>query len=483
MINSVSNWPHTPLSLTALLLALGCPPGVHAGDWVLAPGLTLEQVYTDNANLDETDGRSESITRISPRISAYRKGARAELDLRYAPQYRHYWQETESNQVVNFLRADGQVELYEQHLFVDGWATADQHTINSGGKTGIDSLTGTGDLTEVYTGGISPYYTTRLGRDLAAEARYSLNRVYYADQDLNSSTGQRLDLVLGSGPSIRMLPWQLHLEERQVNYDNLEEDDKIRRARAEANYQIDHAWALSATLGYEDYQLAVNDDQDGEIWNVGFIYTPSSRTRLAAGVGERFFGTDYYLDFTHQSNRVVWNANYARDVVSARDEVVETDMFARQDEFGNLVRDPVLEAPITSVRTGATLNEQYYLLDKFTTAFTLATERSILTLTAAYIERDYEQDQPTSDTEDHNLAMYLSRQIRQRLSGFARLSWNDHQQQLNDYQQWIASLGSSYRLGENTALTFNLSHLDRDAKIDTGSYTENRASLALLANW
>jgi uncharacterized protein (PEP-CTERM system associated) len=482
MTNCKSTWVCLPLVSAVLWGGLGCAVTAQATDWVIAPGLTLEQVYTDNANLDE-EGRSESITRISPRISAYREGARGRLDLRYAPQYRHYWQETESNKVVNFLRADGNVELYENHLFVDGWATADQHTINSGGRTGIDSLTGTNDLTEAYSGGISPYYTTRLGKYVSAEARYTLDRVYYSDQNLDGSTGQRADLVLGSGPSVRAMPWQIHLNERQVNYDDLEDNDRIRRARAELNYQLNRSWALAGTLGYEKYQLAVSEDRDGELWNVGFIYTPSSRTRLAAGVGERFFGTDYYLDFSHRAKRVVWNARYGRDVVSARDEVLDSDLFTRQDAFGNLIRDPVLDNPVGTVRSGATISEDYYLQDRFNTVFTLATERSRLTLSAIYIKRDYQQSTQTQDSEDVNLAASFSRQLRQRLSAFARLTWNDHKQESRDYQQWIATLGGNYQLGSHTSLNLNLAHLDRDASAATGSYTENRASLALRASW
>jgi uncharacterized protein (PEP-CTERM system associated) len=482
MSNGKSAWVTGLLSASLPMLGLAYTLTAHAADWILAPGLTLEQVFTDNANLDDAE-QFESISRISPRISAYREGARAKLDLRYAPEYRHYWHETETNKWVHFLRADGEMELYEDHLFVDGWASADQHTIDSGGRTGIDGLTGGNDLTEVYTGGISPYFTTRLGPYLAAEARYRLDRVYYEEVGQSSSTGQRLDLVLGSGPSVRALPWQLQLEESQVNYDDLDNNDRIRRARIQVNHQLNRKWALAGTLGYEDLELAVNSDQEGDIWNVGFLYTPNNRTRLAAGVGERFFGTDYYLDFTYRGKRVVWNAEYGRDVVSARDEVQEPGLFARQDEFGNLIRDPVLSAPLNTVRTGATLNEEYYLLDKFTTRFTFATQRTTLSLDAAYRKRDYEAGSPTDDTEDRDLAVSLNRTLRQRLSGLARLSWTDHEEEQNDYQQWIATLGTGYRLGQRTSLNLSLAHLDRNATVDANSYKENRISLALQASW
>ncbi len=196
-----------------------------------------------------------------------------------------------------------------------------------------------------------------------------------ADENQDSSTGQRVDLVLGSGAFVRVMPWQLHLEERRIDYDDLEDADRIRRARAEVSYQFNRSWALAAALGYEEYELAVSEDRDGEIWSIGFIYTPTSRTQTRGRLGERSFGNDYYLDFSHRSKRVVWNANYARDVVSARDEVLGDSLFARQDEFGNLIRDPVLSSPVTTTRSGASLTEEYFLSDKFTTAFSLATEQ------------------------------------------------------------------------------------------------------------
>jgi uncharacterized protein (PEP-CTERM system associated) len=251
----------------------------------------------------------------------------------------------------------------------------------------------------------------------------------------------------------------------------------------QVNYQLNRKWALAGTLGYEDLELAVNSDQEGDIWNLGFLFTPTTRTRLGVGVGERFFGTDYYLDFSHRGKRVVWSAIYGRDVLSARDEVQESGLFARQDEFGNLIRDPVLNSPVNTVRTGASLTEEYYLQERFETSFSLATERNRLTLTAAYIKRDYEQGSPTQDSVDRKLSASVSRTLRQFLTGFARLSWNDHEQEPNDYQEWIATLGGSYRLGQHTTLNLNLSHLDRDASVDSGSYKENRASLGLQANW
>ena len=477
--------------LPVFLLSALVPLYAQSSEWVVTPGVTLEQIYTDNADLTSDDQQEESITRVKPRISVYREGARAKLDLSYAPQYRHYWEGTRSNEVVHFLKAKGDLELIEDHFSVDAWATADQHTLNSGGRTGIDSATGTSELTEVYTAGISPYLKGELGRYANLEARYGLNRVEYSDEDRDSSTGQRADLVFGSSRSVNVLPWELHLDQSTINYDNVDEDDRITRVKAEVAYKLNRQWALATALGYEKYELALNDDVDGDTWSVGFIYTPSQRTRLAAGFGERSFGNDYYLNLSHRAKRVVWTANYQRDFVTARDEVMRPSLFEREDAFGNLIRDPVLTNPVQATRSGPTLTEGYYLLDSFSTSLVYSTARSSLALIAGYTERDYDNslqtDQLHSDTRDINASLRYNRMISSRLNGSLSLSWQDHAEDvadgLLDYVQWIIRIGGGYRIGERTSMNLNLSHLKRDADYDALGYSENRVSLNWDMKW
>ncbi|MDJ0808332.1 MAG: TIGR03016 family PEP-CTERM system-associated outer membrane protein [Gammaproteobacteria bacterium] len=467
-----------PFFLVMILL----PLLAHSADWVVAPGIAVEQIFTDNAHLDDTQ-EHESITSLKPRISLYRKAARSTVDIRYAPQYRHYWQETESNKLVQFLQAEGDIELVENHFFIDGWATADQHTLDSSSRTGVDSVTGSDELTQVYTAGISPYLVSQLGAYVSMEARYGINRVEYSEETADSSTGHRADLVLGSGRSIKTLPWELHLEKSIVDYDDLQEDDEVTRARAEVAYQLNRQWALAAAMGYEKYELALNQDNDGEIWSVGFIYTPSSRSRLAAGFGERSFGDDYYLDFSHRSQRIVWTAGYQRDFVSARDEVLRPTLFDRQDAFGNLIRDPVLTNPVRATRSGPTLDEGFYLLEAFNTKVVFSAARTSLALSAAYIEREYEEVLLINDSTETNLIGQFTRKLRPRLSGNLGLRWTDHQEEGADYDQWTLSVGGNYQVGPKTTLSVRLSHLERDADAVDSSYTENRASVRLDKRW
>ena len=453
-----------------------------ASDWMISPAITLEQIYTDNSLLSHDDPENESITVVRPSISAYREGARASVDFNYAPEYRYYWEDTEDDELVNFLRAEGDVELVEEHLFVDGWATADLTTVTSSGGSGIGGVSGLDDTTEVYTLGVSPYFRSRLGNVSLFEARYSLDTVLYDDDDLDESVGQRVDLVLGSGPAFTNQVWEVTAYANQVDYDDQDEDNEVTQVRAELAQQLTRQWALAFAAGYEDYDLVLNEDFDGSLWSVGLIYTPNSRTRLALGGGERAFGDDYYLDFTHSSRRTVWTASYSRDFTSARDELLHPTLFERQDAFGNLVRDAVLESPPDVDREGGpAISAEYYELESLSTRFTYAATRTVLSLSAARHDRTYETT--TADTQDIYAAAGVSRDISQKTNAFLRLSWSDHQEEGLDYDQWVAALGGSYQLGARTSMGMRLAHLERDGEIDAETYDENSFSIYLTSTF
>ncbi len=467
--------------LPLLLAGLGLtslPMAVFAADWIISPAVTVEQTYTDNALLTNDNEEHDNITRIRPSISLYREGARAKVDINYAPEYRRYWEETQDDELVHFLRADGKVELMQNHLFLDGWGTADMTNITSAGRTGIDGATGRNDTTEVYTAGISPYFTARMGNFSTLEARYTADTVNYAESGLDDSKGQRADLVMGSGSAFSNQVWELSAMQSVVDYDSLSDDNEVKQFRAELAQQLTSQWALAFAAGKEDYNLAVSPDSDGSLWSVGVIYTPTPRTRLAIGGGERSFGNDYYLDFSHRSQRSVWTANYSRDYTSAREEVMRPTLFQRQDVFGNLVRDAVLDNPPITERSGSpTLSAEYYEIERFDTIFTLSSGRTTLTLNGGRTERIYQD--AVLDTKEWSGSVNLSREVSQRTTAYIRVGWRDHKEDAIEYDQWLTSLGGAYQLANNATLGTSLDHLARDAATDVDSYTENRFNLYL----
>ncbi|MEJ2590145.1 MAG: TIGR03016 family PEP-CTERM system-associated outer membrane protein [Candidatus Thiodiazotropha sp.] len=468
-----------PFNVKKLTMLLGgyaiamTPPAVNAAEWIVSPAVRVGQIYTDNALLTNSDTRSESITQIRPSISLYKEGARATVDINYAPQYNRYWQDTQNNELIHYLRADGKTELLEDHLYVNGWANADVSNISSISRTGVDALSGRNNTTEVYTVGVSPYFTAHMSNFATLEARYTADSVNYSAAGLDDNKGQRADLVVGSGSAFNNQIWELSASKNVVDYHSLSDNNESTRYKADFIQQLTHQWALAFAAGHESYKPAITPDLSGSIWSVGFIYTPTPRTRLAMGGGERAFGSDYYLDFNHRSARSVWTANYRRDYTTARDEVMHPTLFGRHDAFGNLVRDAVLDNPPVIERGDSpTLGPDYYEIEEFTTSYTLATGRSTLNINAGQTKRIY--DLSVDNTRDLRVGAWLRRNLSQRLDSRLRLDRLDHKEQVLDYKQWVAAIEVGYTVGANSSLSASLAHLKRNAQTDADSYDENR---------
>lgn len=481
---------------------------VHAADWIISPSIGIQQVYTDNVYLTPEEGDlihdepvSDNITVVRPTLSIYKEGARASVDFNYAPEYRRYWDETEDSEVVHFMRTEGNVEIAENHLFLDGWLRADRTNITSTGRSGLGGLTGTEDDTDFYSVGLSPYLTGKLGDFSVVEVRYTGDKIHYSEDDSNDNTGKRGEIAFGSGSMFTNQIWEVLYQQSVVEYEELDDGDSVdaetgdenesKRFRAELIQKITTQWAVAFSAGYEEYQLAtgVDRDIDESTWSVGGIYTPNPRTRYALGVGERSFGDDYYFDFSHRSSRSMWTASYEQDFISARDELTTQPLFERQDTFGNLVRDPILEASPVAVRAAysPSITRDYYESSRFSTEFTYQTQRTSINLRGRYVERVYEES--GRDTEDIELGAMLTRRLARLTSGYFQIASVDHEEDVlvgdqlitTEYDQWTATLGVTYQFGTNSRVGFSISHLERDSDVEATSYEENHASINITS--
>ncbi|MBV2121878.1 MAG: TIGR03016 family PEP-CTERM system-associated outer membrane protein [Candidatus Thiodiazotropha sp. (ex Ctena orbiculata)] len=469
------------IRMLGMFSILSLPLAAQSGEWIVSPSITLDEIYTDNALLTNDDKESEYVTRVKPGISILREGARTNLDFNYSPEYRYYKEETRDNETVHQLRANADAELMENHLYLDLWATADQTRI-ANSRNSPDGLTGPTENLDYYTMGASPYYTTRFGNTSVLEARYSTDKVDYEEDTEVDSTSQKYNLILGSGTYSTAQAWELSASHTREDFSGTAEDNKISIFRGEFLQQITRRWAVAFAAGYEDYDLVIGEDVDGEIWSVGLVFTPTSRTRFAIGGGERAFGDDYYVDFEHEASRSVWRATYKRDYISARDEATHTSLFQRQDAFGNVVRDAVLDNPPPVRVTGvSTLSAEYYEVDRVDVSYLFSAQRTRFEVRGGYIKRDYVVD--TQDTEDSTAAISFSRLISRKITGVARVLWSDHEQELSNYDEWTASLGLGYLLGQDARVSVGYSHLERDGDTELNTYEENRVNIGFMASF
>ncbi len=321
------------------------------------------------------------------------------------------------------LQANVQSEIYKDHLFLDASATARQELIDSLRTSSRDATNPTGNLQTTYTYLIAPNYKSRLGRNAELNVRFENDGVFYSDVGDNS-IGYRSQIELLSGPSFGALHWGVTAENERIEYEN-GPADRFSNAKGTMGYQFNDRWRLDTLAGYEDNNYFSLNKTSGAQWGVTGTWTPSARTSIRLGTGYRYFGWTPVLEFSHRSKRSAWTASYLRDISSARNERIQSNVFAFTDAFG----EPVI--PVTGdtlyVPTGeATPTSANYISNHFRTGYTLQTRRSTLGASIGYELREYESSTP--DEESASATVFWTRRLSGLTSTNITLGWDRNEQ-------------------------------------------------------
>jgi|GEM_PF-2882052 len=102
--------------------------------------------------------------------------------------------------------------------------------------------------------------------------------------------------------------------------------------------------AVTASVGYDSYDDDVGNSirtWNGPMFNVGFVYEPTSRTYIDSRVGHQYKGFDYYLNALHKHSKTLYiSAHIDRVVQPVEFEKADFDLFENRsvivpDQYGN----------------------------------------------------------------------------------------------------------------------------------------------------
>lgn len=294
--------------------------GAAATGLQIRPSISVSQIYSDNVSLAPAGSeRSEWTTRIAPSVSVIGNGARLRFNATYTPELLSRAQQG-TNDISHSLDAFGNAELLQRLLYVDVRAGVTQQNVSLLGPQAQDNLNTTGNRTSVKTYSISPYLRHDFGFDAFGELRLTHDSVSYSGNTSSSSTSNRIDAQLSSGPAFKLFTWNLAYNKSHVEYAERSGGDiDTERISAGVTRLITSNFRLAANVGYEEYTYAtVGSAPKGAFWSVGPEWTPTDRTRVAATIGHRYYGATKSLDFSHRSRLTVWQLNYSEDVATSR---------------------------------------------------------------------------------------------------------------------------------------------------------------------
>lgn len=306
--------------------------GYWVDGWRITPRLSIGSTYSDNIRLVPDDTESDVVFQVDPGISLRKKGGRLNLRLDYTAQSLFYNNNSDSNQVNNNLLTFGTAELYQDHLFLDGYGSISQVSVASNGRVDVGNLGANGgalsnlglfsnmalnvlpmassilnpidifsdialtdNQTTESTFGISPYWRQDINNWVEVLLRYRYENVSYSGTDypdeensnLSDSQINSINFDLNSGHNFDVLKWSLkyfYLKQDSDTQDD--ENNREEKITGRADYRLNKIWTLVAESGYVDNEsTSFSDNDNGFYWGLGTTWKPNNYYSLTGLYG------------------------------------------------------------------------------------------------------------------------------------------------------------------------------------------------------
>ena len=456
--------------------------------------------YSDNIGLDHTNERDGFVLSVMPSVSFSKEGSRVKSNLDYsltgllyasddskqdneADQY--FNSSNDNNQVQHRLNATMASEIIKNSIFLDLDAGISQELLDSNYYS--DGESGSQNLTETYTYGITPSWKKKWDIYATSELNYDYNEVIYGNSDNNSGGNNRQDsnqhnigFDFSSGLAFNLISWDFSYDYSETNYkgnnlsDNINSngvnDSTSETVKAVFGYNYSRQLELTLTTGYEDYHSSNNTTPSDVGWALGFIWNPNPRNYLALDIGYRFFGTTYRLDYQHTGKRLNWNVSYNEDVTSQRNSM-RNNIQTSTDNPDNIVPpiadDDYQEGHLYLNRAGR--SDLSYTYGKTTINW------------GVYHERHYYSDADNENENDYGTDLSWAWLAGKRTTMNTRMSWRvDNNKDLDNMRTRTSlSLSLNRNISPKTSGYIELGYQKADADFKYDEYNENKVSLGL----
>jgi uncharacterized protein (PEP-CTERM system associated) len=338
-----SAWRIAPLVLA--LLTLISATSALAAQWTVIPDITVRETYTDRPSLTGGAKDGDFITEVTPGLRIQGRGARFRANMAYRPSAIFYARNSRANDVANRLNAFANLEAVERFFFVDVFGNISQHFISPFAERPADITTISPNRTETRSYGISPYVRGEFARDFSYEAR-NRNTWTKASTGLLADAHTREWTARVASP-IRRFGWALEYDDTRISFQGLgsRPDLETRLYRGRLFFQPDPELRLSASIGHEENNYALQQKRSYAIYGAGLGWRPTPRTTADLQWERRFFGSSRLASLAHRTRLTAWRVAYSRTASDYPREVLRLppgDTAALLDAiFAARIADPI----------------------------------------------------------------------------------------------------------------------------------------------
>jgi uncharacterized protein (PEP-CTERM system associated) len=477
--------------------------------WQIIPSVSSDFTYTDNVALVKNNKQSDFVTRLSPGIEIHGKGGHVKGNLKYQWQQYFYAKDSDRNGQQRALNADGQVELIDQWLYLDGRGSISQQAISAFGTQSANNDSVNVNRTETSTYQWSPYIQGRLAGFADYLLRYTGSKTKSGEGELSVGSGTTSESWSGrlSGDTgIAKLGWSFDAQQ-QKNSRETSRDTQSKRLTGSLEFRIKPQLRLRATVGRESDDYSATQETWRSVRGFGGDWAPTERTSVTLNKERRSFGDSYNADFTHRTALTAWKLSQSKNINTPSDQLINTALGSAFDllnlQLTSAFPDPIeraQQANLALIRAGIPVNAQafgtivtsrVYLARRREASFMITGARN--TVTFAYDKSDNQQIGNSGTFGDD---FDLSSNIRQ--SGFTT-SWAhkltpDSAVTLNgrrsrnkgntadlDTQLSSLSLLLTTRLGAKTSATVGVRRTSSDSDSPTANSYDEQAVTGSLS--
>ena len=342
---------------------------------------------------------------------------------------------------------------------------------------------GTGNTNTTYRYSVSPYISRRFKNTADLYLRYTYDDQYNTKDIVGDSSENSANLLLSSGP--RLSPFSLSLQGDYSKVDYAEsrgtanDDSELKSAQINGAYQYNRTWAINGYVGDEwnDF-VSTRDDIDGTYWGAGLTWTPTSRTSVDIGTGDRYFGSTPWLRVSHRHKRSLFSANYEKTLTYSRD--VRT-----------LGADGSIDDPLNDT----TLSNSPILDERLTVLYAFTGRRMNIGVSGSYSDQTRErggdlsqEELDLSESTFKQVSVSVGYPMARNVSLSTSLSWNqqepkgDGTRSVAKSDTWTFKVGASRPLNDRMKVSLNYQYTDRQSDIALNEYQENRIILNVSFN-
>lgn len=395
--------------LTVLAFSANAP--LWAAKVDITPSLVVEEVYTDNVGLTDSETQEDLVSRIVPAVSVRAQGRRLNLNFTGRMEALEYARDTRNDGINLQFNGAASAELMPQILFLDVNLSRRQENQNNRIGQAVDNISGADNRVSVTTFEVTPIIRHHFGTFADTETRLSLSQVDSSDSSSLSTQNQyNMQSRFTSGRRFRTVSWQLELNRREGQRSgNSGSDTDFQSIRASAAYRLSSEWRLLLNAGDEDNEFTGSNQNDsGSFYTVGAQWVPGRRFSLGVNLGndrngfntswnpslrtsmtfsyeKRDSGTErgdvFSFDLSHRTRRLVLSARYRERTTTTQELLLQPQTISGID--------PTTLQPIDIQALLPTLTDEVLTQQRFDVNASYNRARHTFTLSPFHVVRDF----------------------------------------------------------------------------------------------